>query len=312
MVNQGRIFDDIGNRSGEWSAVKPSPGASSVKWRAWRASVALAIGVLSLGLVSFLALLPPAEGSQALPTPTETVTLTPEPEAVKSEPPVPPAEPPPSALPLPAGAIDCAARACVALTFDDGPSAHTDALLDQLASLGIKATFFNTGVNSRNNPSLVKRQVDDGHLIGGHSWNHGDMRKQSVTEACADADRTARAMRDASGFESPLVRPPYGSWNDAILNSCSPKTFVLWDVDTMDWSSHDPAEITAHAVDDSEPGSIILMHDTVAESIEALPGIVAGLTARGFAIVTVSELFNPPLAPGQAVYSGPRSGVPTN
>jgi peptidoglycan/xylan/chitin deacetylase (PgdA/CDA1 family) len=271
---------------------------------AWRAAVALAVGVLSLGMVSFMALLP-ATGSEPQAVPRQTVSVTPTPEVAKDEPPSPPPAPSPPAP----GEIDCAAVACVALTFDDGPSAHSAALLDKLKELGVRATFFNTGKNSANFPEVVKRQVDEGHLVGGHSWNHGDMKKVPVADACADADRTARAIRDAAGYEPTLLRPPYGSWNDAILAGCTGKTFVLWDVDTMDWSSHDPAKITAHAVNDPKPGSIILMHDTVAESITALPGIVAGLKGKGYQLVTVADLFDSPLAPGQAIYSGPRTGA---
>jgi peptidoglycan/xylan/chitin deacetylase (PgdA/CDA1 family) len=263
--------------------------------------------VISLGLVSFMALLPPRE-TEAQLSPTKTIERTPAPEVAKSEPPSPPPEPTPP--PPSASGIDCAQVACVALTFDDGPSAHTPALLDKLKELGVKVTFFNTGVNSKNKPDLVKREVDEGHLIGGHSWNHADMQKASPADACADADRTAQAMASAVGFEPTLLRPPFGSWNDAILNQCVGKTFVLWDVDTEDWATHDPVRITAHALDDPKPGSIILMHDTVLENIDALPGIVSGLKEKGFQLVTVAELFNPPLAPGQAVYSGPRSGVP--
>ncbi|MDR2566493.1 MAG: polysaccharide deacetylase family protein [Bifidobacteriaceae bacterium] len=252
----------------------------------------------------------PAKGTVAQATPRETVSFTPPPQVAKAEPPTPSPEPPPPPPP-PAGGVDCAVVACVALTFDDGPSAYSTALLDKLAELGVKATFFNTGQNSANRPDSVKRQVEDGHLVGGHSWNHTDMKKVSIEQACADADRTARAIRDASGFESPFVRPPYGSWSDAILRGCTGKIFVLWDVDTMDWSSHDGAKILEHAVNDPKPGSIILMHDTVAETIDALPGIVAGLRAKGFQLVTVAGLFNSPIAPDQAIYSGPRTGALT-
>ncbi|MDR1513279.1 MAG: polysaccharide deacetylase family protein [Propionibacteriaceae bacterium] len=261
--------------------------------------------MLSLGFVSFLALLP-AKGAPVRPAARETVSVTPTPSVSKAMPPSPSPEPEP---PPPAAEIDCAAVACVALTFDDGPSTYTSALLDRLAELEVRVTFFNTGQNSANHPDLVKRQVDDGHLVGGHSWNHTDMKKQSVEQACADADRTARAIRDASGFDPPFVRPPYGSWNDAILRACSGKDFILWDVDTMDWSTHDAASITEHAVNDPKPGSIILMHDTVAENIDALPGIVAGLRGKGYQLVTVAGLFNHSLGPDQAVYSGPRTGV---
>jgi peptidoglycan/xylan/chitin deacetylase (PgdA/CDA1 family) len=267
----------------------------------------LAVGVLALGVACFMALLP-TKGTVAQPAARVTIDVTPPPEVAKGEPPTPPA-PEPSEPP---DGVDCSVVACVALTFDDGPSAYDAALLDKLDELGVKATFFNTGQNTANRPEAVKRQVESGHQVGGHSWNHRDMKKLTAADACADADRTARAIRDAAGVETTLVRPPYGSWNDEILAACAGKTFVLWDVDTEDWLTHDPAKITAHAVNDPKPGSIILMHDTVAETIDALPGIVSGLKARGFELVTVAGLFNDPIAPGQAIYFGPRAGAPTS
>jgi peptidoglycan/xylan/chitin deacetylase (PgdA/CDA1 family) len=267
----------------------------------------LAVGVLSLGLVSFMALLP-AEGVEEESAPEETVALPAPIDVEKDEPPEPSPEPPP---PPTGSGVDCSVVACVALTFDDGPSAHTGALLDRLEELGVKATFFDTGANARARPDTVRRQVEDGHLVGGHSWNHADMRKQTPATACSDASRTADAIREASGLDASLLRPPYGSWNTGILRACRGKTFVLWDVDTMDWSTHDVTKITDHAVNDSKPGSIILMHDTVAETIDALPAVVSGLRQKGYELVTVADLFNTPLAPGQAIYSGPRTGVPS-
>jgi peptidoglycan/xylan/chitin deacetylase (PgdA/CDA1 family) len=196
----------------------------------------------------------------------------------------------------------------VALTFDDGPSAFSDPLLDQLAALGAKATFFNTGQNSASRPEQVRRQVADGHAVGGHSWNHQDMKRGTPDEACADARRTADAIKAASGVDTILVRPPYGSWNDGILAACAGMTFILWDVDTKDWDTHDAAKITEHGLGDPKPGSIVLMHDTVAETIDALPAIVQGLRDQGYQLVTVPELWTVPLNPGQAIYSGPRAG----
>jgi peptidoglycan/xylan/chitin deacetylase (PgdA/CDA1 family) len=279
----------------------------AISWHAWRASIVLAVGVLSLGSVSFMAMLP-AEGVEEEAAPRETLTVADPIDVDKDEPPTPPSPEP--VAPAPSDGLDCAAVACVALTFDDGPSAHSAALLDRLHELGVRATFFNTGQNTRNNPATVKRQVDDGHQIGGHSWNHANMKKQGPDKACADAHRTAEAIQEAAGVDSPLVRPPYGDWNDAILKACQGKTFILWDVDTLDWSSHDAVKITDHAIKDSKPGSIILMHDTVAETIDALPAVVAGLRAKGYELVTVAELFGSSLVPGEAVYSGPRTGVP--
>jgi peptidoglycan/xylan/chitin deacetylase (PgdA/CDA1 family) len=270
------------------------------------------VGVLGLGLVVFAFMLPrPAQS--AAPAPVQSVTASPVIEVSKVAPPSaepePEPEPPPPPSQSPTSQVDCSQVPCVALTFDDGPSALDGQLLDQLAALGVRATFFNTGQNSASRADQVKRQVEEGHAVGGHSWNHQDMKRRTPQEACDDAARTREAIKAASGVDTILVRPPYGSWNDAILAACVGQTFILWDVDTRDWDSHDVAQITEHGVNDPKPGSIVLMHDTVPETIEALPAIVAGLRAKGYELVTVPELWNVPIAPGQAIYSGPRTGL---
>jgi peptidoglycan/xylan/chitin deacetylase (PgdA/CDA1 family) len=265
--------------------------------------VPVIVGLLGVGLIVFSFMLPGQASMSAEPDPETTVEAETPVEVTKTAPPSAEPEPPPPNE----NGVDCAKTACVALTFDDGPSANTAALLDKLAELGVKATFFNTGQNTANRADLVKREVEEGHALGGHSWNHADMRKRSPAEACADAERTKETILSAAGVDTIMVRPPYGSWNDTVLNACTGKTFILWDVDTMDWSSHDPAKITAHAVNDSKPGSIILMHDTVAETIVALPAIVEGLKAKGYELVTVPGLWNTPITPGQAIFNGPRA-----
>jgi peptidoglycan/xylan/chitin deacetylase (PgdA/CDA1 family) len=267
----------------------------------WRASLPVLVGVLGIGLAAFSLLLPGKPPQSAPTAPVRTVTATTPVEVSKAPAPTPSPEPLPPR-------VDCTQVPCVALTFDDGPSAYSEALLDKLDELGVKVTFFNTGQNTANRPESVKRQVESGHAVGGHSWNHVQLTTISPADACADANRTADAIKQASGVETYLVRPPYGSWNDAMLAACSDKTFILWDVDTEDWRTHDAAQIRDHAVGDSRAGSIVLMHDTVAESIEALPSIVAGLKERGFELVTVPELWNEPIAPGQSFYNGPRAG----
>jgi peptidoglycan/xylan/chitin deacetylase (PgdA/CDA1 family) len=203
--------------------------------------------------------------------------------------------------------VDCSAVPCVALTFDDGPSTYRSALLDQLKALNVHVTFFDLGQSVAARPELLARSVAEGHAVGGHSWRHGDMVKAGPQAACEDANRTRNAIKDASGVDSPLVRPPYGAWDDAVLAACTGMTFVLWDVDTMDWATHDGAKVTDHVLNDSRPGSIILMHDTVSEDIAALPGIVAGLKERGYTLVTVPQLWAAPLETGRAVFNGPRA-----
>ncbi|MDR1824353.1 MAG: polysaccharide deacetylase family protein [Bifidobacteriaceae bacterium] len=251
----------------------------------------------------------PAATDAATPSDTaeaaasDTVAATPEPSptgvVVNYKGPVPEAP-----------AVDCSAVPCVALTFDDGPSTNTAALLDVLKEKDVKATFFDQGINAQRYPDMIARTVAEGHVIGAHGWAHTSMLTLGPSAACEDQDRAGRAIRDAGAPEPTLVRPPYGSWNNSILAACTGDTFVLWDVDTLDWSSHNVQKITDHVLNETKPGSIVLMHDHVVEDLEVLPAVIDELRARGYTFVTVPELFNTPLAGGQAIYNGPRAELP--
>jgi peptidoglycan/xylan/chitin deacetylase (PgdA/CDA1 family) len=192
------------------------------------------------------------------------------------------------------------------LTFDDGPTPFTGAILDILKAKDVKVTFFLVGARASQNPDLVAREAAEGHVVANHSYAHKSMLKVAPKAACEDVERSARAIRDAGAPRPSLVRPPYGSWNKEVLAACPGKTFVLWNVDTMDWSTKDVGKILEHIRKDVKPGSIVLMHDTVEAEITAIPQTIDTLRAAGYTLVTVPELFPGGLGPDQAIYSGPK------
>src|SRR5262245_6149211 len=84
----------------------------------------------------------------------------------------------------PAAAATC--NGYVGLTFDDGPTGSTGALLSVLQSNGVRATMFNTGQNAQNNRSAAQQQVAAGMWVGNHSWSHAHM--TSMTQAQMQSD----------------------------------------------------------------------------------------------------------------------------
>ncbi len=84
------------------------------------------------------------------------------------------------------------------------------------------------------------------------------------------------------------MRPPYGSY--APQTTTLGQSIILWDVDTEDWKNRSAAVTTNRALATVRSGSIILMHDIHASTVEAVPGIVAALKARGFTLVTIPQL----------------------
>ena len=182
----------------------------------------------------------------------------------------------------------------VALTFDDGPSAATTPrVLDILRNHGAHGTFFVVGESVNRNAGILSRAVSEGNEIGVHTWSHIKMTGSSSERINSEVSRSIDAITAATGRTPRLIRPPYGATNASIVNSMFENyglTSVLWDVDTRDWQHPGVDVVISRAVGNAHSGSIILVHDIHASTLAALEGIVSGLQARGFKLVTVSEL----------------------
>ena len=194
---------------------------------------------------------------------------------------------------------NCAATLCVALTFDDGPSAHTERLLNTLAALDVPATFFVQGVNVRQRPATTRRIAVEGHQLENHTWDHPQLNLLSLSGQRSQFTRTDQAVRAAKAPATDRLRPPYGAWNTNTRRLGVP--LVLWSVDSEDWRSQHAPTIRSRIRSTVHNGAIVLQHDTLGPSVDAVPGIVADLRARGYSFVTVDELV-PTMRPGDLVY----------
>jgi len=180
------------------------------------------------------------------------------------------------------------------MTFDDGPSAeYTPRLLDMLKARHIKATFFLVGKNVQAHPELVRRILAEGHEIGNHTWDHPQLSKLSDARATDEIEKTQDAIRAACGVTPTLLRPPYGALNkpEHIWIPQQLKLNVIyWTVDTEDWKHPGAAAITQRVLAGARPSAIILQHDTHGQTIDAMPAALDGLIAKGYHLVTVSQL----------------------
>ena len=184
----------------------------------------------------------------------------------------------------------------VALTFDDGPHGTlTPRVLDILNRYNAKGTFFMQGVNVNRYPGIVSRMAREGHEPASHTWNHICMTKTSRPLCEAQLQKTDEAIRKATGSSPKLMRPPYGAVNAGLYTWMHERfgyKTILWDVDTNDWRKPGVSTVISRAVNGAKPGSIILVHDIHASTVDAVEGIVRGLQNRGFRLVTVSELIS--------------------
>ena len=181
----------------------------------------------------------------------------------------------------------------IALTFDDGPyPKYTEQLLDGLKERGVVATFFVTGENAENYPDIIRREQDEGHLIGNHTYNHVELCKISKEAARTEIEATNQEIYDITGEYPMWLRPPYGEWQknlDFYVNMFP----VLWDIDTLDWKSQNVNAVMQIVESEIEDGAVILMHDAYQSSVDAALQIVDLLTAQGYEFVTVDELVLP-------------------
>jgi peptidoglycan/xylan/chitin deacetylase (PgdA/CDA1 family) len=203
-----------------------------------------------------------------------------------------------------AGAVDCSRVACVALTFDDGPSAYTDRLIDTLTSRDVPATFFVVGTSVEARPSTALREYRSGLPVENHTYTHAQLDLLSLSAQLTEVQRADSALVAAGVPKSVLLRPPYGSWNSSTRQLGKP--LILWSVDPRDWDGRTASEIRSHVAANTTSGAIVLLHDRVSATVDAVPGIISDLRARGFTLVTVETLV-PWMEPGDVVYS--RSNV---
>ena len=180
----------------------------------------------------------------------------------------------------------------VALTFDDGPDPNTTPqALEILKRYGVKGTFFMLGKNVSAYPEVVQKVHKDGHAIGIHTWNHPVLTNIPLDEAKHEIMDTKDIIQKVTGIQTNITRPPYGSINKADQYAVD-QVFIMWDVDTLDWKSHNTDAILQEVKKEVRPGSIILMHDIHQTSIDALPTVIEYLQSQGYTLVTVDELLD--------------------
>ena len=199
----------------------------------------------------------------------------------------------------------------IALTFDDGPSESTPALLDLLAEYRVPATFFQCGLNVQRHPEIARRVLREGHEIGNHTFSHiricprigWKLNLRSPQNIFDEIARTQQIITAETGHIPRLFRAPYGfRWFGLApalrrLNLLG----VMWTVLGRDW------ELSARQIADlvlakATPGGILCLHDgrdirpnpDLSEMITALRVILPSLLEQGYRFETVSNLIRTP------------------
>lgn len=219
---------------------------------------------------------------------TENETFTPEPTPT----PEPTSTPEPTPTEIPE--TDYTGKKLVALTFDDGPNLDiTPLVLDKLEEHGVVATFFLIGnYINENTKSVMERQLELGCEIANHSWSHKHMNQMTAEEIQEEIEKTNDKIYEMVNITPKFFRPPY--------IATSPLMFEVIDlpfingINCLDWDPSISAKDRAKSIlDNVKDGDIILLHDFSGNinTVEALDDIIQGLLDDGYALVTVSKLF---------------------
>ncbi|MBQ8814956.1 MAG: polysaccharide deacetylase family protein [Lachnospiraceae bacterium] len=183
----------------------------------------------------------------------------------------------------------------VALSFDAAwGNEDTMILMDILAKYNVKVTFFMTGGWVNKFPEDVKYIAEQGHDLGNHSLSHKEMSKLSEAEIREELQAVHDKVKELTGIEMDLFRPPYGDYDDEVITTARDMGYftIQWDVDSLDWKDYGAASIVKTVCNHKnlKNGSIILMHNGAKYTPEALESVIKGLLDQGYEIVPISEL----------------------
>lgn len=166
----------------------------------------------------------------------------------------------------------------VLLTFDDyTDSIRLSSILQILKRDNVKAIFFIRGDYASKNPSILRAIADEEHWIGNHSRNHRNLMPLSN-----DAVR----CEIKTGIPSKLFRPPFGAYDSRIRQIAAQLgcRICYWDIDSDDWKGISEDEIRRRVVRGLHPGACVLLHLNGEHTVEALPGLLADIRSRGYAL----------------------------
>lgn len=199
------------------------------------------------------------------------------------------------------------AKRTVALTFDDGPNPlYTPKIAAILHAAHVPATFFEVGSMVVRYPDITRKLVQDGFMIGNHTFTHSNLATIPSWEASAQVAATDSAIAGVTGVRPVLVRPPYASTTAAVGTSEAKALtkvashgydLVFSTIDTEDWTRPGIKTILRNALPPRGQGGILLMHDAGGrrdQTVKALPLVISELRARGYQFVDLATYMGVP------------------
>ena len=182
------------------------------------------------------------------------------------------------------------------LTFDEGyENGYTSQILDVLEATHTPAAFFVTGPYLENQQKLVRRMIDDGHIVGNHTVNHVNLPKQSVETVQKELDDLNKTAQEMYGYTMTYMRPPEGEWSERVLAVARDMGYktILWSFAYKDWDinmqqgkEHAFKEVTPYFHD----GAILLLHAVSSDNAAALQDIINCAKEQGFEFKSLDNI----------------------
>ena len=195
--------------------------------------------------------------------------------------------------PMPVCRVNTADKV-VALTVDTafGDADYTKDIIDVLDKESANATFFVMGLWAKDNPEALDAIAKSGNEIANHSMNHGRYPDMTTDEVVADAKEASKLIFDKTGFDTRVIRMPYGAFSTDSITALEKDGFtpVKWSLDSKDWKGYDSAKIADGILSTVKGGDIIMFQNNMPATAEAISAVILGLREQGFKIVTVSDL----------------------
>ena len=181
----------------------------------------------------------------------------------------------------------------VAISFDAAWGADkTQEIMTICESYDVKATFFLVGFWIEKYPDMVKEIYNRGFEIGIHSNTHPDMTKLNRQEIKEELQVNIKLVEDLTGFAPRLFRPPYGYYNNVLIDVCEELglSCIEWSVDSLDWKGLTAGEIASRVTSRSENGSIVLFHNNSDNITSGLKMILEYYKTKKTKVVPIGEI----------------------
>ena len=186
------------------------------------------------------------------------------------------------------------------LTFDSGyENGCTEKILDVLKKHNAPAAFFLVGNYIEKNADLVRRMVDEGHIVGNHTMHHPDMSKLTEKDACTKELQDLEALfKNTTGKELPkYYRPPQGVYSQENLQMAKELGYktIFWSLAYVDWNNDaqpTPEEAFNKLLPRIHNGAVVLLHSTSATNAEILDELLTKWEDAGYRFASIHELFN--------------------